>query len=207
MTFHEDRFPTDISRQASGGPERKTTVVSLGSGYEERNSTWANSRRRYNVGYGIKSTNDLHTVIAFFEARNARLHAFRWKDWSDFKSCPPAQIPTDIDQIIATGDGVANIFQLIKSYTSGPQTHTRSINKSVAGTVLCALDAVSTTAFSVDETTGLVTFDLAPANGVTVTAGYEFDVPVRFDTDFLDVTLDFPTHGMVQAIPLVEVRI
>jgi uncharacterized protein (TIGR02217 family) len=89
MAFYEVRFPTAIAFGSSGGPERKTEIVALASGFEERNAVWANSRRRYDAGYGVKSLDDVHTVIAFFEARMGRLHGFRFKDFSDFKSCAP----------------------------------------------------------------------------------------------------------------------
>ena len=207
MTFHEERFPADISMKSSGGPERKTSVVTLGSGYEERNSTWADSRRRYNCGYGIKNVNDLHTVIAFFEARSGRLHAFRWKDWSDYKSCAPTQTVANTDQFIGTGNGVTKTFQLAKTYFSGANNYSRIIKKPLSGSINCALGGTPTAAFAMNATTGIVTFTNPPGNGVIVTAGFEFDVPVRFDTDYLDVTLEFVTHGLVQTIPIVEVRI
>ena len=104
--FHEIRFPDDISRGARGGPERRTTIVELASGDEERNAAWANSRRRYDVSYGIRRADDLAKVVAFFEARNGRLHGFRFKDWSDYRSCLPSQVPAPTDQQIGTGDGV-----------------------------------------------------------------------------------------------------
>src|SRR5579859_1035843 len=94
LMFHEIRFPTQISFHSSGGPERKTEIVTLGSGFEERNAVWANSRRRYNAGYGVRSLDDLHAALAFFEARLGRLYGFRFKDWSDYKSCAPGATVT-----------------------------------------------------------------------------------------------------------------
>ena len=105
MAFHEVRFPDDISRGARGGPERRTQVVELASGDEERNASWANSRRRYDAAYGIRRADDLAAVIAFFEARNGRLHGFRWKDWGDYRSGLPSAPVTPIDQALGTGDG------------------------------------------------------------------------------------------------------
>jgi uncharacterized protein (TIGR02217 family) len=207
MAFHEVRFPDNISRGARGGPQRRTQIVTLAGGIEERNASWANSRRRYDAAYGIRRADDLATVVAFFEARNGRLHGFRWKDWGDHKSCPPSATPADTDQAIGTGDGTTTTFQLVKAYASGLQTWTRSIAKPVAGTVLVALDAVSqASGWSADATTGIVTFTSAPASGVAITAGFEFDVPVRFDTDTLDVTLDIERLGSITSIPLLEVR-
>jgi uncharacterized protein (TIGR02217 family) len=207
MAFHEVRFPDNISRGARGGPERRTRIVELASGDEERNSPWADSRRRYDAGYGIRRADDLAAVIAFFEARHGRLYGFRWKDWADYKSCLPSAIPAATDQIIGEGDGAKTEFQLTKRYSSGAQSYVRRIVKPVAGTVLVALDGVpQTSGWTVDVTTGVVTFAAAPANGVIVTAGFEFDVPVRFDTDLLDVTMDIERLGSIVSIPLIEVR-
>ena len=207
MAFHEVRFPDNISRGARGGPERRTQVVELASGDEERNASWANSRRRYDVAYGIRRADDLAAVVAFFEARNGRLHGFRYKDWADYKSALPSQAITATDQQIGTGTGSLQTFQLAKRYTSGAQTWVRTITKPVAGTMRVALGMVEQmSGWTVDNTTGVVTFTTAPANGVAVRAGFEFDVPVRFDSDTLDVTLDFERLGSITAIPLLELR-
>jgi len=207
MAFHEVRFPDNISRGARGGPERRTQIVELASGAEERNASWANSRRRYDVAYGIRRADDLAAVVAFFEARNGRLHGFRFKDWADFKSCLPSQTPGPANQPIGTGNGAATLFQLTKHYTSGAQSWTRAITKPVAGTVSIALNGTpQASGWSVSAATGLITFTTAPAAGVAITAGFEFDVPVRFDTDVLDVTLDLERLGSITSIPLVEIR-
>ena len=207
MAFHEVRFPDDISRGARGGPERRTQIVDLASGDEERNASWANSRRRYDVAYGIRRADDLAAVVAFFEARNGRLYGFRWKDWADWKSCLPSGTPAATDQTIGTGDGATTDFQLVKVYSSGSQSWTRTITKPVSGTVLVAIDGtVQSSGWSVDTTTGIVSFTTAPAAGAAITAGFAFDVPVRFDTDTLDVTLDIERLGSITSIPLIEVR-
>lgn len=211
MSFHDIRFPVAISLGASGGPERRTEIVTLGSGFEERNSRWADSRRTYNAGYGVKDVDDLHEVIGFFEERRGRLHAFRWKDWSDFKSCAPQQPVTPLDQPIGTGDGAEDGFQLAKLYGGSIAPYTRTIKKPVAGTVRVAVAGVEKAAgtFTVDHQTGIVTFASGhiPGVGQAVTAGFEFDVPVRFDTDTLTVNLDSFRHGSIPNIPLVEVRL
>ncbi len=207
MGFHEVRFPDNISRGARGGPERRTQIVELTSGDEERNASWANSRRRYDVAYGVRRADDLATVVAFFEARNGRLYGFRYKDWADYKSCLPSQSPSATDQGLGTGDGTAVTFQLAKTYISGSQAWTRPVTKPVAGSVQVALDgAEQATGWSIDTTTGLVSFDAAPGTGVLVTAGFTFDVPVRFDSDTLDVSLDIERLGSITSIPLVEIR-
>ena len=204
MTFHEIRFPTAVAFHATGGPERKTEIVTLGSGFEERNAVWANSRRRYDAGTGIRTLDDIHAVIAFFEARHGRLHAFRYKDPLDFKSCAPQATPAPTDQPLASI--YTTTFQLTKTYTSGPSSWTRAITKPVADTIRIALAAVEqTTGFTFDTTTGRVTFDSAPSGPVT--AGFEFDVPVRFDTDALTINLADFTAGELPNVPLIEVRV
>lgn len=212
MAFHEIRFPTAISFGATGGPERRTEVVTLGSGYEERNSRWADSRRRYDAGYGIKSVDDLHAVIAFFEERRGRLHGFRWKDWSDYKSCPPRQSIAATDQLLGTGDDATATFQLVKSYGSAFAPWTRLIAKPVSGTVLVAVDGNLKSEgvhYALDVTTGVVTFTggNVPGSGMAVTAGFEFDVPVRFDTDTLTINLSHFEAGSIPNIPIVEIRL
>ena len=207
MAFHEIRFPDNISRGARGGPERRTQVVELASGDEERNASWANSRRRYDVAYGIRRADDLASVVAFFEARNGRLYGFRYKDWADYKSSLPSLAISPTDQQIGTGNGSLKTFQLVKRYTSGAQSWTRTIAKPVAGTIMIALGLVEQmSGWTLDATTGIVTFTTAPGNGVIVRAGFEFDVPVRFDTDMLDVTLDIERLGSITSIPLLEIR-
>ena len=207
MTFHDVRFPDNISRGARGGPERRTQIVELASGDEERNASWANSRRRYDISYGIRRADDLDAVVQFFEARNGRLHGFRFKDWGDHKSCKPSGAPTAADQLIGTGDGTATAFQLVKRYASGSQTWVRAITKPVTGTISIALNgAPQMSGWTVDTATGVVSFATPPGNGVAVRAGFEFDVPVRFDSDALDVTLDIERLGSITSIPLVEIR-
>jgi uncharacterized protein (TIGR02217 family) len=212
MSFHDVRFPTAISRNAQGGPERRTDVVVLGSGYEERNSRWADSRRTYNAGYGIKSLNDLHQIIAFFEERRGRLHAFRWRDPMDWKSCAPNATPSPLDLVIGSGDGATEAFQLRKTYGGAFAPWTRSINKPVVNTVKIAVAGVEQsieTDFIIDPSTGIVTFLAGhiPAADQSVTAGFEFDVPVRFDTDKLEINLSGFTSGAIPNIPIVEVRL
>jgi uncharacterized protein (TIGR02217 family) len=207
MAFHEVRFPDNISRGARGGPERRTQIVELASGDEERNASWANSRRRYDVAYGIRRADELASVVAFFEARGGRLHGFRYKDWADYKSCLPSQAVSATDQPVGTGNGSITSFALLKRYTSGAQGWTRAIAKPVAGSVRLALNGVEQmSGWSVDTSTGVVSFDIAPGAGVAITAGFAFDVPVRFDTATLEVTLDIERLGSITSIPLLEIR-
>jgi uncharacterized protein (TIGR02217 family) len=208
MAFDDIRLSTAISRGSSGGPERRTDVVTTASGREERNSRWAHSRRRFNIGFGIKTLQQLQDVIAFFEGRRGKLHAFRFKDFTDFKSCASNATPLRTDQVLGTGTGVQAAFQLVKHYGAPSRDYVRNITAPVAGTVLVAVNGVANSNFTVNSTTGVVTFNAGsiPASGATVTAGFEFDVPVRFDTDEITVNLSHFEAGDIPEIPLIEVR-
>ncbi|WP_319495805.1 DUF2460 domain-containing protein [uncultured Cohaesibacter sp.] len=205
--FHEICFPLDVGFGASGGPERRTDVVTLASGFEERNARWADSRRSYDAGLGVRSFADLQTVIAFFEERRGRLYGFRFRDPFDHASCAVGKVPLPTDQVIGSGDGELTGFQLSKTYGALHAPYQRKIGKPVAGTVRVALDGVETTAFSVAFKTGLVTFDEAPLAGVMITAGFKFDVPVRFDIDKLEFSLSAFEAGDIPTIPLVEIKL
>jgi uncharacterized protein (TIGR02217 family) len=208
MAFHEVLFPTDISFGSRGGPKRKTIISVSGSGHEHRNSQWADSKREYNAGYGIKSIDDIHTIVAFFEERRGMLHGFLWKDKFDYKSCAPTETPAFDDMEIGTGDGVETQFQLKKIYGSVYSPYSRDIKKPVAGTVLIGVNNVAVgTGWTVNTTTGVVTFDVAPTNGHLITAGFQFYVPVRFDTDYLQIDLEAFDAGGIQDIPVVEIRV
>ncbi|GGG64235.1 glycoside hydrolase family 24 [Salipiger pallidus] len=210
MSFHEVRFPADLSFGALGGPERRTDVVQLTSGHEERNSPWAHSRRRFDAGLGLRKLDDIETILAFFEARRGQLYGFRWKDWSDYRSCKPSGTVSAGDQVIAYGDGVSRSFQLVKNYRSGGTSYQRPIKKPVAGTVKAAVQDVEMLEgvhFAVDVTTGLLTFESAPMVGAEVSAGYEFDVPVRFDADRINVSVASFNAGQAPDVPVVEVRV
>lgn len=208
MAFDDIRFPLNIARGGSGGPERRTEIVVTGSGAEERNSRWADSRRRYNAGSGIATRDDLHAVLAFFEERRGRLHGFRWKDHTDFKSCAPGRIVSALDQELGFGDGARREFQLIKRYGSGLRDYIRTITKPVAGSVRVAVAGQEAADVAVDGLTGMLRFPPggAPPPGARVTAGFEFDVPVRFDTDELRINLSHFAAGEIPDIPLVEIR-
>ncbi|NOC91009.1 TIGR02217 family protein [Ruegeria sp. HKCCD6228] len=210
MNFHEVRFPASLSFGSVGGPERRTDIVTLANGFEERNTPWAHSRRRYDAGLGMRSLDDIETLISFFEARQGQMFGFRWKDWSDFKS---GKATADInfgDQVIAKGDGTRTEFQLIKTYQSGGVSYARPIVKPVLGTVRLGLDQDEVREgvdFDVDLMTGRVTFADPPPEEVDITAGFEFDVPVRFDTDKIQTSVASFQAGDVPNVPVVEVRI
>ena len=199
MSFAEIRFPDDISYGSSGGPEYATDIVLTQSGHEQRNANWSEARARYNVAHGVKTKAQLDALIAFFRARKGRAQGFRFKDWSDY---------TLTDQVIATADGVAQEFAIIKGYSDGIATEQRRITKPVANTFSLALDGVAqSNGWSVNSASGTVVFDAPPPSGVVVSVSGEFDVPVRFDTDRLSATLDdYGVHSWLD-IPLIEVRV
>ena len=205
--FNEVRFPTDVALGARGGPERRTDVVTLRSGAEERNAVWADGRRKYQAGYGVKSFAQLEAVRDFFEAQRGRLYGFRWRDRFDYRSCASPLQPSALDVPIGTGDGRTTSFQLVKIYGAGlPTPYTRTIAKPAPGTVLVGVAGTAVGGWTCDVTTGLVTFGTPPAAGAAVTAGYLFDVPARFDTDYLEADLAYFEAGQIPNIPILEIR-
>jgi uncharacterized protein (TIGR02217 family) len=209
--FHDVLFPLDIALKSAGGPQRRTDVVVLGSGAEERNTRWAHSRRRYDAGYGVKTLDALSQVIAFFEERRGRLYGFRWRDRLDHSSAAPDVPVSATDQVIGVGDGATDTFFLIKTYGTLYSPYQRPIAKPVTGSVRVAVAGTEKNEgadFTVDTATGTVTFlpGHIPASGEAVTAGFLFDVPVRFDTDYLEVDLSAFAAGAIPKIPLVEIR-
>lgn len=207
--FDEVRFPEDVSYGSTGGPAWSTDVVVRASGVEKRNQNWSLARYKFNARYGVKTFEQLSNVIEFFWARAGRARGFRYKDWSDYTSAADGYSPpTLLDQNIGTGNGVLLTFQTRKRYTSGAITRDREIYKIVAGTFLLAVNSVLQSSpgdYTVDINTGIVTFTSAPAGGAVITCGYEFDVPVRFDSDEFQVNIEFFRGGSLD-IPMIEVR-
>lgn len=210
MGFHEVRFPASLSFGSIGGPERHTDVVTLANGFEERNTPWRHSRRRYDAGVAMRSLDDIETLIAFFEARQGQIYGFRWKDWTDYKSSAAKAEHTYDDQVIGVGDDVTAAFQLVKQYKSGKYIYDRPITKPVSGTVRMGLNGEEQyegVDYEVNTRTGIVTFT-HPVNGdVEITGGFEFDVPVRFDTDRIHTSLASFQAGDAPSVPIVEVRV
>ncbi len=201
--FHEVLLPLPFALGASGGPERRVDIVALGSGREVRNTPWAHGRRRYDIGGAVRTLDELHALIAFFEARRGKLYGFRFRDPFDWKSGAPSSAISATDQVVGEGDGERTSFQLVKAYGD----YTRAITKPVSDSVRSALDGseLPSDAFEVDGASGIVTFDEPPADGAVISAGYLFDTPVRFDIDRLDLQLDGFGAGRALAIPLVEI--
>ncbi|QRM54759.1 DUF2460 domain-containing protein [Sinorhizobium sp. BG8] len=208
--FHEVRFPLRIALGTSGGPVRRTDIVSLSNGRESRNRRWRDARRRYDAGSGVRSADDLYAVLAFFEARAGQFHGFRFRDPVDFKSCAPSASIAATDQLIGTGDGETAAFQLVKTYADAGGSMSRAIEKPIAGSVSLSVggETVPSSRYAVDQTTGTVTFAAGhvPAAGLEVRAGFEFDVPVRFDTDRIDIDLAQFNAGRIPSVPLVEIK-
>jgi uncharacterized protein (TIGR02217 family) len=200
MTFLETQFPSDISYGANGGPTYSTDVVTMFSGHEQRNSNWKNARAKYNISTGVKTEEQWQALISFFRACKGKAYGFRFKDWSDYKA---------IRQRIAISDGVKTEFQLIKTYSSGDSIVTRKITKPVTGTVKLYQQSNLRVSldYSVDYTTGIVTFAEAPSAGMIILADFEFDVPVRFDTDELQLSIDSFNSGSWSGINLIEIRV
>ena len=196
--FHEVRFPDAIARGATGGPVHDTSIVTTAAGFERRNINWSSPLGRWDVGTGIRTRADLETFIAFFRARQGRAYGFRFKDWSDYSA-------TGV--VIGIGDGSRTSFQLIKTYSSGPADVMRVITRPVSGTVALRRDGVLVTSgVSINHATGTVTFSIAPAEGVILTAGFEFDLPVRFDTDLMALSLASYARGEWLEITIMELR-
>ncbi|MFD2739871.1 TIGR02217 family protein [Sulfitobacter aestuarii] len=210
MDFHEIRFPPSLSFGSVGGPQRRTDVVSLTNGFEERNTPWAHSRRIYDAGLGMRSIDDIQVLIAFFEARMGQMYGFRWKDWSDYRSGAASAAPVFDDQSLGFGNGVQEAFQLVKVYRSGAQEYRRPITKPVAGSVRVGLaqdELREGVEYEVDAARGVIRFDHPPDPGVEIFAGYEFDVPVRFDTDRILTSVASFQAGQVPNVPVIEVRV
>lgn len=211
MSFLETpRFPDRISFGSVGGPKFNTTVITIDSGWEQRNANWAYPLSTFDAAYGVQTMDQLYELVKFFRVMQGRANGFRFKDHLDFKSHHDNQkddAVSDTDQTIGTGDGNTKTFQLIKSYTEGILTKTRIIQKPVVGTTVVSLDDVSQgSGWTVDTTTGIITFTVAPGAGVVVKAGFEFDVPMRFASDSLETNLEFYGGGST-SVMLTEIRV
>lgn len=206
VAFHEVQFPANVAYGSQGGPTRKTEIITLDNGDEHRNSPWADSRRMWQVNYGVKSYDDLYDIIEFWEARQGPLHGFRFKDWLDYTSMGPQDTPTASDQNIGTGDGATTVFQLTKTYSSGGYNYIKTIVKPVSGTVLIYVNGSDPGGWTVDTTTGLVTFGSAPSVSDAITAGFEYDIPVRFQDDSITFSMDDFLAGSLPDINVVELK-
>lgn len=198
-SFHEVQFPPKIAYGATGGPQFNTSVSTTFSGFEQRNINWLKARGRWDISTGLKSQGDMDILQAFFRARFGKGYGFRFKDWADYQATA---------QNLGTGNGTRTVFQLTKLYVSGAYTYSREIKKPVNGTAKIYLNSIlQVSGYTLDLTTGIVTFASAPATGIVVSADFEFDVPVRFDTDQIDVRADGPSFYTWDSVPIVEIRV
>lgn len=203
--FIEKRFPAYISEGANVQLFRAINSVSLRSGFSRQKNVWSQSLRRYNVSSGIQTFDDLIETLNFWYETSGPRCGFRWHDPSDNTSTRYQKTKISAtDQNLGVADGTATDFQLRKVYYSGPDAYTRNIVKPVAGTVLVSIDGTPTTAFSVDTTTGIVTFNSPPSNGAVINAGFEFDVPVRFEKETLEMNVSHFNGGDIPDIDVVE---
>lgn len=206
--FHDALFPIAIGLGATGGPERQVEILPLRSGREARNQRRRHSLRRFDVGTGLRDLADLETLIAFFEARGGAMHPFRFRDPLDHGSSLRGQTIDASDQSLGAGDGAATRFPLIKTY-DGEGGYARPIRLPRIDTLAVALDGqpVDPSTFDFDYGTGGVVFATAPGDRVAVTAGFAFDIAVRFDIEHLATSLSGFRAGEVPSVPLVEVLI
>jgi len=205
-TFHDVRFPLELGFDAVGGPEFATQVAMASSGHEQRNIQWAQARLSYDAGLGVRSDADLAALLGFFRGRRGQAFAFRFRDPLDWRSAEP-DVPTSArDQLLGTGDGLRLSFPLLKRYGFSGAEELRRITRPVAGTVMVSVGGTAMQAGWILLPGGIVQFDTAPAFGADVHAGFDFDVPVRFGTDRLDISLSGWRAGEVPTVPLVEVR-
>jgi len=217
MSFRDDViFPTNISYGSRGGPVYKTVVIPKNSGYEQRAALHIYPRHRYDAATGIMELEDelaaaagLEDIIRIFHVCEGMAYGFLYKDWGDYKSCSYLSTPALTDQEFGTGDGIETVFYLRKNYTEGATTKTRLISKPKNTTILIGDNGAlqtETTHYSIDYTTGAVTFVTPPVDTHTLTWGGEFYVPVRFDDDELDIVLSHYLAGNC-TVPLKELKV
>lgn len=200
MTFHEVRIPETISYGVQGGVGFKTDIIENFAGFEQRNISWSQIKGKWTISYNTRNKSDLSILNAFFIARRGKAYGFRFKDWSDYQAT---------NQSIGVGNGTITTFQLIKIYSDAASSYVRTIKKPVSGTVKIYFNGtLQSSGYTVNNTTGIITFTTAPTSGVVITADFEFDVPVRFDTDDANITISLPNGGGSWVeIPIVEIRV
>jgi len=185
--FMDTRLPVQISLGSSGGLSFQTDIVVYSDGKEYSNSRWAYQKTSFDLSYVVKNRAQAVEVYNFFQAAKGRANTFRVKDYLDYTSGPlGTDTPTALDNQIGIGDGSNITFQLSKTYSTGITSTTRPITKPVDGTVLVAIDGTPTTNFTVDTSAGIITLGTIPTTGQVITAGFEFDIHCRFDTDSLE---------------------
>ncbi|MES2173421.1 MAG: DUF2460 domain-containing protein [Pseudomonadota bacterium] len=206
QAFDDIIFPLAIGREASLSPAFSTQIVESPSGHERRSSDWADARLSFDAGPGVRSEADIAALIAFFRARRGAARGFRFTDPYDDRSGAPGVAPSPIDQRLGIGDGVRATFQLMRYYGAGEEAQGRIITRPVAGSIRVAADGVEMTEGWSHAGLGVIAFDDAPGAGVVLSAGYRFDVPVRFAEDRLDINRATFAAGEAPSVPLMEIR-
>lgn len=186
MFLETPRFPSCPSFGFVSEPIYVVSVIERSSGIESRNRTWSRPLHRYTATVGPKIGPDVYEVLRFYHAVGGRAYGFRFKDYVDFKSCAADDTVSATDQpiLIDTTDS-PDSYILVKEYTFGALTQQREIRKPVQGTIIVAEDGSPLTEgadYTIDYSTGVVTLGTSPSG--TLTWGGEFDVPVRFDSEF-----------------------
>lgn len=198
MSFLEIRFPESISFNSSSILEFNTTILKTKNGNEARNINWNINKMKFNIINGIKTKAELDEITSFFRNVKGCGYGFRFKDWIDYSVAA---------QQIGLGDGNTIKFQLIKTYTISGNTYARKITKPVISTIRIYLNGIESDDFGVDLTNGLITFNTAPAMDAVITSDFEFDVPVRFNSDILEISLETINTGKIKELELIEINI
>lgn len=191
------RLDEAISYGSSGGPTFKTFVFRGDSGREGLVAGWEKVKARYDLQYAMRDMADYDAVRNMFYNCRGRARGFRFKDHSDY-------IATD-EPCLGAVDGVNTTFKLQKRYTSGALTFDRRIFKPVAGTLSVKKNGSNAGFSAFDTTTGSFTIVGTPTGGDVITATFQFDIPVRFDTDQMSVSREGHELLTWGSIPLVEI--
>ncbi|WP_409592363.1 DUF2460 domain-containing protein [Sphingobium sp.] len=206
QAFDDVAFPLAIGREASVAPTFSTQIVESVSGHEQRSSDWADARLSFDAGPGVRSQADMAALIAFFRARRGAARGFRFSDPYDDRSCGVGEAPGPLDQHLGVGDGVQAEFGLQRFYGPGEEAQARRITRPVAGTIRVAVNGVEMVGGWSHSGLGVIAFDVAPVEGAVLTAGFRFDVPVRFAEDRLEINRATFAAGEAPSVPLVEIR-
>ncbi|MEM8917670.1 MAG: DUF2460 domain-containing protein [Pseudomonadota bacterium] len=206
QAFDDVEFPLSIGMGATVSPHFSTSVTTSLSGHETRNSDWADARLEFDAGPGIRSAAEVDLLLGFFRARRGAARAFRFRDPSDHSSAGMIGTPGATDQQIGTGDGEQTTFALVKNYgDDSAELQNRFITRPVSDSLIVAVDGVETSDWTLGDL-GQVEFDEPPSAGQAVTAGFLFDVPVRFAADRLDISHATFQAGDIPVVPLLEVK-
>ena len=203
------RLPPDIEAGAEIGPSFQTSIIELTSGREQRNQDWSSERLRANISYGVMHDRNRNPhpsgeidrtfmeLLSFYRARRGMLRGFLFRNWSDCQAD---------DVLIGTGDGVNRVFPLKIIYDDDGGSYERRITRPVASTIVVRVNDTVVTHTLADGGIITVTSTEPPAGGDEISATFEFDVPVRFNTDLMQVTMYWQQAGEINDIELIGIR-